>query len=313
MRRPCWRNGFVEPEESKGKDDKMSEHPTIEEVYKRPEYFDAVWSKSIEYYGVTKQSVVCMEECAELIEAYDDRKRDGLTDGTRSHMVEEMADVLICLWLLEHMYDIKGCDNRTRHPSPVGAGAALIKAVSKILRYNTEKERLDGLADAAEDVRRWVMRLEKRKRHHGRGTRRMGGTQDSQTTAADGGRRVNARTETLAEVIDWLGDEADREWERAKDGLSDGYDGFDAYTRAIQHCQDMLMDDTAEHGKPDEGGKMNKQNETVLLEHLADTFETKLRKADRSIGTDIPDPYREGRMDALGWAATYCRLLAERK
>lgn len=74
---------------------------------------------------------------------------------------EEMADVLICLWLLEHMYDIKGCDNRTRHPSPVGAGAALIKAVSKILRYNTEKERLDGLADAAEDVRRWVMRLEK--------------------------------------------------------------------------------------------------------------------------------------------------------
>lgn len=138
----------------------MSEHPTIEEVYKRPEYFDAVWSKSIEYYGVTKQSVVCMEECAELIEAYDDRKRDGLTDGTRSHMVEEMADVLICLWLLEHMYDIKGCDNRTRHPSPVGAGAALIKAVSKILRYNTEKERLDGLADAAEDVRRWVMLLE---------------------------------------------------------------------------------------------------------------------------------------------------------
>lgn len=98
-----------------------------------------------------------------------------------------------------------------------------------------------------------------------------------------------------------------------KDGLSDGYGGFDAYTRTIQHCQDMLMDDTAEHGKPDEGGKMNKQNETVLLEHLADTFETKLRKADRSIGTDIPDPYREGRMDALGWAATYCRLLAERK
>lgn len=59
--------------------------------------------------------------------------------------------------------------------------------------------------------------------------------------------------------------------------------------------------------------KMNKQNETVLLEHLADTFETKLREADRSIGDDIPDPYQEGRMDALGWAATYCRLLAERK
>ena len=54
-----------------------------------------------------------------------------------------------------------GRDKRKRHPSPVGACAALIKAVSKILRYGTEKERLDGLADAVEDVRRWVMRLEK--------------------------------------------------------------------------------------------------------------------------------------------------------
>lgn len=137
----------------------MSERSIIEEVYKRPECFDAVWSESIEYYGVTKQSVVCMEECAELIEAIDDRRRDGLTDGTRGGLVVEMADVLICLWLLEHMYDIKGRDNRTRHPSPVGACAALIKAVSKILRYGTEKERLDGLADAVEDVRRWVMLL----------------------------------------------------------------------------------------------------------------------------------------------------------
>lgn len=191
---------------------------------------------------------------------------------------------------------------------------------------NHRRSAVESLSDAEKKrlASRWACRrgggrttlgdaARKRKRHHGRGTRRMGGTQDSQTTAAKRGRQVSVRSETLGEVIEWLGDEADREWERAKDGLSDGYGGFDAYTRAIQHCQDMLMDDTAEHGKPDEGGKMNKQNETVLLEHLADTFETKLRKADRSIGTDIPDPYREGRMDALGWAATYCRLLAERK
>lgn len=137
----------------------MSEHQTIEEVYSRPECFDAVWFESIEYYGVTKQSVVCMEECAELIEAIDDRRRDGLTDRTRGGLVEEMADVLICLWLLEHMYDIKGRSIRTRHPSPVGACVALIKAVSKILRYGTEEKRLDGLADAVEDVRRWVILL----------------------------------------------------------------------------------------------------------------------------------------------------------
>lgn len=52
----------------------MNKQPTIGEVYKRPEYFDAVWSESIECYGVTKQSIVCMEECAELIEAYDVRR-----------------------------------------------------------------------------------------------------------------------------------------------------------------------------------------------------------------------------------------------
>lgn len=119
-----------------------------------------IWAESIKYYGVTRQSVVCMEECAELIEAYDDRKRDGLTDGTRAHLVEEMADVLICLWLLERMYDIRDRDSRTRHSSPVSACAALIKAVSKILRYGTEEERLDSLADAVEDVRRWLIRFE---------------------------------------------------------------------------------------------------------------------------------------------------------
>ena len=105
----------------------MNKRPTIEEVYSRPECFDAVWSESIEYYGVVKQSVTCMEECAELIEAYDDRKRDDQMDGTRAHLVEEMADVLICLWLLERMHDVRDRDSRTRHPSPVGACAALIK------------------------------------------------------------------------------------------------------------------------------------------------------------------------------------------
>lgn len=137
----------------------MSERSIIEEVCKRPEYFNAVWSKSIEYYGVTKQSVVCMEECAELIEAIDDLRRDGLTDATRAHLVEEMADVLICLGLLERMYDVKGRSTRTRHPSPVGACVTLIKAISKILRYGTEKERLNELADAMEDVWRRLILL----------------------------------------------------------------------------------------------------------------------------------------------------------
>lgn len=137
----------------------MSERSIIEEVYSRPEYFDAVWSESIEYYGVTKQSVVCMEECAELIEAIDDLRRNGLMDWTRTHLVEEMADVLICLDLLERMYDVKGRSIRTYHPSPVGACVTLIKAISKILRYGTEEERLNELADAMEDVWRRLILL----------------------------------------------------------------------------------------------------------------------------------------------------------
>lgn len=68
---------------------------------------------------------------------------------------------------------------------------------------------------------------------------------------------MSVRSETLGEVIEWLKTQADCEWECAQEGLSDGYD---AYTRTIEHCQDMLMDDTAEHGKPDEGGK-NEQAE----------------------------------------------------
>lgn len=60
---------------------------------------------------------------------------------------------------------------------------------------------------------------------------------------------MSVRSETLSEVIDWLKAQADCEWECAQEGLSDGYDGFDAYTRTIEHCQDMLLNDTAEGGK----------------------------------------------------------------
>lgn len=38
-----------------------------------------------------------------------------------------------------------------------------------------------------------------------------------------------------------------------------------------------------------------------------------VREAERPIGDDIPNQYREGWMDAFGWAATYCRLMAERE
>lgn len=113
---------------------------------------------------------------------------------------------------------------------------------------------------------------------------------------------MNARTETLAEVIDWLGDEAGREWERAKDGLSDGYDGFDAYTRAIQHCQDMIVENEASSGKC---------RERAILKHLSDTFDRQLREAERAKDEGRDYTYNDGRSDAFGWAAAYCRLMLE--
>ena len=44
---------------------------------------------SIEYYGKKTQSIVCMEECAELIQAISKELR-GKSD--RMHLAEEMAE-----------------------------------------------------------------------------------------------------------------------------------------------------------------------------------------------------------------------------
>lgn len=60
-------------------------------------------SDSIQHYGVENQSTVCMEECAELIQAISKAKR-GKID--KDNMTEEIADVLICIEMLKQMYNI---------------------------------------------------------------------------------------------------------------------------------------------------------------------------------------------------------------
>ena len=62
---------------------------------------------SIEHYGVDTQSTVCMEECAELIQAISKEKR-GKHDY--KHLAEEIADVLICISMLQDMYEIDSSD-----------------------------------------------------------------------------------------------------------------------------------------------------------------------------------------------------------
>ena len=62
-----------------------------------------VVKKSIEHYGKDVQSTVCMEECAELIQAISKQKR-GKSD--KDHLAEEMADVIICIEILKQIYNI---------------------------------------------------------------------------------------------------------------------------------------------------------------------------------------------------------------
>ena len=62
-----------------------------------------VVKRSIENYGKDLQSTVCMEECAELIQAISKEKR-GKSD--KEHLSEEMADVIICIEMLKEIYSI---------------------------------------------------------------------------------------------------------------------------------------------------------------------------------------------------------------
>lgn len=59
--------------------------------------------KSIEFYGKDIQSIVCMEECSELIQCISKELR-GKSDI--AHLTEEMADVLICVDILKQIYNI---------------------------------------------------------------------------------------------------------------------------------------------------------------------------------------------------------------
>lgn len=88
--------------------------------YLSPEQADAVKMRSIARYGKDTQTTVCMEECAELIQAISKLKRYNPEDPTnkvgRSELIEnlyeEMADVQICFDLLVEIYGLKPSDLR---------------------------------------------------------------------------------------------------------------------------------------------------------------------------------------------------------
>ncbi len=68
------------------------------------EELQTIWRQSIDHYGRQLQSIVCMEECGELIQAISKKLRDPTSPN--DHLAEEMADVIICLHQLKMMYGI---------------------------------------------------------------------------------------------------------------------------------------------------------------------------------------------------------------
>lgn len=88
--------------------------------YLSPEQENAVEMRSIAWYGADMQATVCMEECAELIQAISKLKRFNPEDPNNKvsrnelieNLYEEMADVQICFDLLVEIYDLKPSDLR---------------------------------------------------------------------------------------------------------------------------------------------------------------------------------------------------------
>ena len=68
----------------------------------------SIIARSIDHYGEEIQATVCMEECAELIQAISKmiRRNDELSEEDYDHLEEEVADVLICIETLKQIYSI---------------------------------------------------------------------------------------------------------------------------------------------------------------------------------------------------------------
>lgn len=69
---------------------------------------ESVIARSVDHYGEEIQATVCMEECAELIQAISKmiRRNDELSEEDYDHLEEEVADVLICIETLKQIYSI---------------------------------------------------------------------------------------------------------------------------------------------------------------------------------------------------------------
>ena len=65
--------------------------------------------KLIKKNGIRYQSGIAQEECAELIQAISKclRSKEAIPIKERMNLIEEMADVMICIQQLQIMYHVK--------------------------------------------------------------------------------------------------------------------------------------------------------------------------------------------------------------
>ena len=73
--------------------------------------------ETMDRYGIEKQSLVAMEELAELQKAIsklvrnpEERTKPLEFKGLKNNLIEEMADVLICMDQLIEFYNVQRCD-----------------------------------------------------------------------------------------------------------------------------------------------------------------------------------------------------------
>ncbi len=63
--------------------------------------------KALDMNGVEYELNVCMEECAELIQAISKCRRYGCEEKNREHLIEEIADTSIIIETLKTIYNIE--------------------------------------------------------------------------------------------------------------------------------------------------------------------------------------------------------------
>ena len=89
--------------------DELNEEEEVDERNKKLDNAEAavekdIVKKSIEHWGSQKQSIIAMEECAELTQAISKIMLQG--KGESYHLAEAIADTYISLEILKQVYEI---------------------------------------------------------------------------------------------------------------------------------------------------------------------------------------------------------------